>query len=147
MFEGKYFLNRFTLVTVNVVGDVAAVEFRRSSLAVIYSAQIFAIFGEKFFLTDVCLWIINQKEEGKTSAWLLLCDVGWVSLWVSTAANVSRTMFTTSAFYASTFYVQHHLQIINIKRISIGYNECIFNYQFAAGNDCCWCSLIFRNNR
>lgn len=56
MFEGKYFLNRFALVTVHVVGDVTAVELRRSSLAVIYSAQIFVIFGEKFFLADVCLW-------------------------------------------------------------------------------------------
>lgn len=55
MFEGKYFLNRFALVTVHVVGDVTAVELRRSSLAVIYSAQIFVIFGEKFFLADVCL--------------------------------------------------------------------------------------------
>lgn len=63
MFEGKYFLNRFTLVTINVVRDVVAVELRRPSLAVIYSAQIFIIFGEKFFLADVCLQNEIKEEE------------------------------------------------------------------------------------
>lgn len=55
MFEGKYFLYRFTLVTVRNVRDVTAVKLRRPALSIIYSAQIFGVFGEKFFLADVCL--------------------------------------------------------------------------------------------
>ena len=55
MFEGKYFLNRITIISIHKICDVFAVEFRRSSSAVIYSAQILAVFGEKFFLADVCL--------------------------------------------------------------------------------------------
>jgi hypothetical protein len=61
MFEGKYFLNRFALVTVNVVRYVMAVKLGRSPPPVIYSAQILVVFGEKFFLADVRL----QRERRK----------------------------------------------------------------------------------
>lgn len=98
MFEGKYFLNRFTLVTINVVCDVIAVKLRRSTLAVIYSAQIFIIFGEKFFLADVCLWISRKRNEMK--------------MWVSNASRLRmvREKVLCEFLWFFSFYAQQNLQ-------------------------------------